>query len=118
MSPFIQPGTVFSGLLDSTSILQLLAERFDPRSSGYSSDVNARRAQGVQSVSLLLGDGATARGDIPAAPAAPGGVATIPATRPPAGRPATTPIEKAFAEGASALAAIPAWTAKYPTLKG
>jgi phospholipase C len=41
-------------LLDNTSILQLLAERFGTPSTSFSPDVLARRLQGVESVSALL----------------------------------------------------------------
>jgi phospholipase C len=53
--------------LDHTSVLQLLAEKFTP-GSGYSVAVNARRAQGVESLSVVL-DRAAPRGDVPKAPA-------------------------------------------------
>jgi phospholipase C len=67
ISPFVSPGTVYSEPLDHTSILQFLAERFEPGGSGYSEDVNRRRAQGIRSVSGAL-DRVTARTDLPVPP--------------------------------------------------
>lgn len=42
VSPFVEPGSVYSGPLDHTSILQLLAERFDPGRT-YSAAVSSRQ---------------------------------------------------------------------------
>jgi phospholipase C len=42
ISPYIKPGSVFSDLVDSTSILQLLADRFTP-GQGYSPAVASRQ---------------------------------------------------------------------------
>ena len=50
ISPFVQPGTVSNALLDHTSVLKFLAERFDAAGS-YSPVVDARR---VGSVSAML----------------------------------------------------------------
>ncbi len=44
ISPFVKPCTPFSGLLDHTSILQLLADRFTDMKGGYSQAVDARHA--------------------------------------------------------------------------
>ena len=69
VSPLVSRMSVFDQLLDHTSILQLLAERFAPTEGGYSEQVENRRRQGVGSVSQVL-DLAAPRTDIPKAPAA------------------------------------------------
>lgn len=69
ISPWVQPGAVFSGLLDHTSILQLLAERF-AGGLPYSANVEHRKAQGVGSLSAAL-EGTEPRTDRPIAPRAP-----------------------------------------------
>jgi phospholipase C len=43
ISPYVKPGSVFSEAVDSTSILQMLADRFTP-GSAYSEAVQARQA--------------------------------------------------------------------------
>jgi phospholipase C len=43
ISPYVQPGSVFTGPLDHTSLLQLLDDRF-VRGEGYSIEVNQRQA--------------------------------------------------------------------------
>ena len=43
ISPYVQPGSVFTGSLDHTSLLQLLDDRFTP-GEGYSLAINARQA--------------------------------------------------------------------------
>ena len=43
ISPYVKPGSVFSDVVDSTSILQLLADRFTP-GTPYSPAVGARQA--------------------------------------------------------------------------
>jgi phospholipase C len=52
-SPFVST-KAFNGAMDHTSILQFLAERFEPGGPGYSPSVNARRAAGINSLSALL----------------------------------------------------------------
>jgi len=119
ISPLVKKGSVYSGLLDNTSILQLLAERFDPQSSGYSPEVNSRRAQGVQSLSAVLDPGEP-RADQPViaqAPAASAASPVIVPTRWPAHRPPTTPLRRSFTAACERLRANPAWTAAYPELK-
>jgi phospholipase C len=67
-SPFVTR-KAFAGVLDHTSILQFLAERFDPEGGGYSPSVNARKEMGVRSLSALLGPvDAAAMAPPPAAP--------------------------------------------------
>jgi phospholipase C len=75
ISPFVEPGRVFSGLLDHTSILQLLAERFAPGAAGYSDAVSYRRQQGVGSVSAVF-DRPQGGSEVPEAPAPPPPVST------------------------------------------
>jgi phospholipase C len=55
ISPFVQPGSVFSNLLDHTSILQFLAEKFTPGRS-FSKTVNDRKAKGIRSISEIISD--------------------------------------------------------------
>jgi phospholipase C len=54
VSPLVSAGHVYRGNMDHTSILQLLAERFAPLDPGYSSGVNDRRDQGINSVGSVL----------------------------------------------------------------
>jgi phospholipase C len=42
ISPYVKPGSVFTGLLDHTSLLQLLDDRF-VKGEGYSIEVNQRQ---------------------------------------------------------------------------
>ena len=53
ISPFVRPGQICHQLLDHTSVLQLLAEKFTP-GIPYSPSVEARRQQGVNSISVAL----------------------------------------------------------------
>ncbi len=68
VSPLVDAGSVCKALFDHTSVLQLLAELFTP-GSAHSAEVDKRRQQGIQSLSLALGD--VARADIPKVPADP-----------------------------------------------
>ena len=70
VSPLVEPKSVFSGPLDHTSILQLLAEKFAPNEDGYSETVEDRRREGIRSVSEVL-NLEEPRTSIPQAPAAP-----------------------------------------------
>lgn len=63
-SPFVSARYVYPGNMDHTSILQFLAERFAPLETGYSSSVNNRRDQGINSVTGVL-NLSTPRPDIP-----------------------------------------------------
>jgi phospholipase C len=67
-SPYVEPGSVCKELFDHTSVLQLLADLFTP-GKPYSSDVEERRQQGIQSLSVLIGDKPLI--DVPVVPAAP-----------------------------------------------
>lgn len=66
VTPHVQSGTVFHGALDHTSILQLVADRFDG-GRPYSAEVAARAAQGIGSVTSVL-NLADPRHKIPAPP--------------------------------------------------
>jgi phospholipase C len=82
ISPLVDPTSAFHGLLDHTSILQLLVDRFGrPEDLSFFGDAPARKSNGVLSLSQILTRD-TPRLDIPQVPAAPvvtGGVATTPA---------------------------------------
>jgi phospholipase C len=68
ISPLIKAGTVFKGIMDHTSILQLLAEKFDP-GHDYNDEVKRRRLWGVKSVSDALSASlAGSRAQTPAPP--------------------------------------------------
>lgn len=69
VSPHVESGTVYHGPLDHTSILQLVADKFDGGRS-YSSAVAARARQGIGSVSSVL-NLAAPRNKIPTPPSAP-----------------------------------------------
>jgi phospholipase C len=98
-SPFVRRGSCYSGLLDHTSILQLLAEKFAGDRRAYSDDVNWRLDQGIESLSSVLSP--EQRQDVPAAPATPVlAVQTLRATNP-----LLTEREQAFALAAQRLMA-------------
>jgi phospholipase C len=52
VSPWVEQGRVFNGILDHTSILKLLAEKFGTPGEQYSYDVAARTS--IESVSAVL----------------------------------------------------------------
>ena len=82
VSPFMKKGGVFNGMMDHTSILQFLAEKFTP-GKDYNDEVKRRREFGIQSVSAALRTNPdTPRSDTPLAPAdqLEGAVLTPPAT--------------------------------------
>lgn len=54
VSPYVTPGSVFSGRLDHTAVLQMLAEKFDAQKK-YSDAVTARNAQLDRLASALDG---------------------------------------------------------------
>jgi len=64
VSPLVSRGSAKHAHLDHTSILALLAERFGQPGEQYSSEVAARSAAGIQSVSAAL-DSGPPRNDIP-----------------------------------------------------
>jgi phospholipase C len=53
ISPHVPPGSVFSGNLDHTSVLQMLADRFHPNAD-YSAAVGARQPQLARLAAVLL----------------------------------------------------------------
>jgi phospholipase C len=69
ISPWLKPGGSFNGVLDHTSVLQLLAEKFAP-GHDYNEEVGRRRHAGIESVGAAF---KTAlhhpRADIPLPPA-------------------------------------------------
>lgn len=65
VSPYVDRGSVCHDLFDHTSVLQFLAEVFTP-GTPYSREVEERKAKGIKSISVALGD--APRADIPAAP--------------------------------------------------
>jgi phospholipase C len=69
VSPLVVAGSVCRDLFDHSSVLQFLAERFTP-GLPYSPDVDARRNQGVRSLSDAFTQDAV-REDIPLPPPAP-----------------------------------------------
>ena len=71
VSPLVDPGKVFHELLDHTSILQLLVDKFGkPNDLAFFGDAAARKASGVASLARTL-TRSTPRDDIPTVPAAP-----------------------------------------------
>jgi phospholipase C len=93
LSPFVKPRTVFSGVLDHTSILKFIAQKFG-NGQPYSDLVDQRKVGSVLEVLNL----ATARTDIPSAPPL---IAYLGKQAPPAGYtpgslPPTTPISQGF----------------------
>ncbi len=100
-SPWVSPGAVFKGLMDHTSILQLLAEKF-AGTPDYNDEVHRRRELGIQSVSKVLAQGPNqARDEIPPAPP---DVITTAMLLPPAPSP-STPSQQAFTAAAQRLIA-------------
>jgi phospholipase C len=72
-SPFVSR-KAYNGVFDHTSILQFLAERFDPTGPGYSDTVNARKGLGIESLSAVLSPAAPATlaaASVPPAPDSP-----------------------------------------------
>lgn len=68
ISPLVDEGAPSGLLLDHTSVLQMLAELVTP-GVPYSADVAARRAQGIESLTAVLGE--VPRNDTPVAPSEP-----------------------------------------------
>jgi phospholipase C len=114
VSPWVRQGSVFHGALDHTSVLQLLSEKFFGDPTHYSQSVNARRAQGIGSVSGVIDPGQTQGRPVVPAPAAPAS-----APGPAAKRPPQTAQEYAFDRAARRLLARwgPAAKAKIPDLE-
>lgn len=71
VSPLVEEGSVYSGNLDHTSILQFLAETFDPESDEYSPSVTSRLEQDdLHSLSDAI-NGREPRDEIPEPPPPP-----------------------------------------------
>ncbi len=68
VSPYTQRRSVASLALDHTSILQMIAERFDPSGAGYSAAVEARRAAAVPIGSVTAALGTQPRAETPRSP--------------------------------------------------
>jgi phospholipase C len=49
ISPFVKPGSVYHGILDHTSVLKLVAEKFDPKRS-YSTEVDSRQVKSISDI--------------------------------------------------------------------
>jgi phospholipase C len=121
VSPHVAPGTVFSGNLDHTSILQLLADRFNPNQD-YSAAVGARQPHLVPLANVLV-DRVPAQLATPLIAEADHAViqqAAVGAQAPPGGpgAPGTTPNAQAFHNVALKVAndhpdllAQPGWSA-------
>jgi phospholipase C len=119
--PHVAAETVFSGDLDHTSILQLLADRFNPNHD-YSAAVGARQPQLIRLRTVLPDQppGVMRAPPIPA-PSHVSLQAALPAAKAPAGgpgAPGTTPNAQAFHHAALRIAnqhpellAQPGWTA-------
>lgn len=94
VSPLVSPKRVSHEILDHTSVLQLLAEKFTP-GIPFSPAVETRRQSGIASVSAVL-DLAAPRADVPIAPDF-----SITVEMPLGeNRPPATPLEGTFEEAA------------------
>ncbi|MFL5809951.1 MAG: alkaline phosphatase family protein, partial [Flavisolibacter sp.] len=115
ISPFVQPGSVFSKLLDHTSILQFLAEKFTPGKS-FSKTVNDRMAKGIQSISEIISE--QPKRPIPRVPSVKINVQTALGKYIPVSQP--TMMEQSFANAANELLRQKPLEAmaKYPELAG
>ncbi|WP_145955157.1 alkaline phosphatase family protein [Candidatus Nitrosoglobus terrae] len=102
ISPWIPPSMVFKGVLDHTSILQLLSEKF-AGTPDYNEEVKRRKDLGIQSVSQVLIQAGLAqpRADIPASPQNTIFNATVPVSVPTP----QTDNQRAFAAAAKRLLA-------------
>ena len=101
-------------VLDHTSILQLLAERFGRAGESYSPEVDARRAAGIGSVSALLEVNAAR----PSAYVEPPDVKIAAGVELQVTRDPKTPSQHAFVAAVEAIADArkPAALKKYPQL--
>jgi phospholipase C len=112
VSQFVEPGRAFNGILDHTSILKLLAERYGKPGEQYSDDVAARTS--IQSLSVVL-SGDTARPGPP--PALTVTLDPTPDAAPPAGT-MLSPNQLAFRNSLEEMRQIDAKAGaqKYPQL--
>ena len=114
ISPYAPRRTAAHGFYDHTSVLQMLADRFDTSGAPYSAAVEARRhaTDPIGSVTEALA--ASPRADIPRIPHDPiAGAASLLSVRPP-----RTDGQRAFAAAATAFAAARGQDAlqKYPQI--
>lgn len=113
VSPLVALGGVSHDLLDHTSILQLLTERFGADGETYSASVEARRAAGIASASVVLQAGPP-RTDLPAPSGLPiAATASLVTTREP-----TSAMQEAFVAGIEGFAKAHSTQAlaKYPPI--
>ena len=114
ISPYAPRRAVAHGFFDHTSILQMLADRFDTSGAPYSAYVEARGQAADPIASLTEALSADARPDIPRIPDAPIiGSAPLVSVRPP-----TTDGQRSFAAAAAAFAQARGQDAlmKYPQI--
>jgi phospholipase C len=115
-SPLVARGRAFNGLLDHTSVLQLIAQKF-AGSPDYSAEVARRRAAGVLSLAAVLDAGpGVARADVPAPPAdTPTQAMLVPPARQP-----DTDTQRAYADAGRRLLEVDRAQAldKFPELAG
>jgi phospholipase C len=101
LSPYAPARSVTHATLDHTSILQLIADRFDPSGAPYSTATQARAVHGIASLTSVLS--VTPRADVPPCNVGPipAGATMLSTQRPPA---SMTPGQTAFAVAAEAFA--------------
>lgn len=113
ISPLVLQKTVFSDILDHTSILQFIAEKFAPNAGGYSPSVEERRKSGIGSISKVL-NLTNPRTDLPIIPEVkyPGEPRQLPLAL------SKTPMQQAFEDAAKHMVEkYPRQTAqRYPEL--
>ena len=103
ISPYVKPGTVFSDVVDNTSILRLLADRFTPRKP-YSPAVEARQ-QHFKPLSRILDNPAVKTKPKPIPQSALSKLITgAPAARLASGEPSAT--AKAFSQASGRISRI------------
>jgi phospholipase C len=116
VSPYVARGRAFNGLMDHTSILQLIATKF-AGTPDYSPSVARRRAAGIVSVEAVLDAGpGVPRADVPALPA---DTPTQAMLVPPSSAP-DTPAQRAYADAGRRLLEADRAAAldKFPELAG
>lgn len=114
VSPHVEPGTVFQGPLDHTSILQLLADRFTPNKT-YSQAVADRQAHLVR-LSTILTPRPPAQARAPEIPAALVAAAAAEGTRLAAQRQLAPPPESTTETAQAFRELKPLVAARYPQL--
>jgi phospholipase C len=114
LSPYAPQAGVAHAALDHTSILQMIAERFDPTGAPFSEAVDARRADGIGSVTGVLSP--NARTDVPRSPTKPIAATVVLATD--RGTQSLTSAQTAFAAGVEGFAKQqgPSALQKYPDI--